>query len=111
MLTRLPFGRLKIDRSFVSNCLDGAEGMFLVNAMTDLARNLKLSVTAEGVETADQAAMLAARGVDLAQGYLFSRPVRGMEAVAMIDRDWWANGEAFDSGKVGRIGNGFARSA
>jgi PAS domain S-box-containing protein len=111
LLTRLPFNRLKIDRSFVSSCLETSDGMILIDAMTDLARNLRLSMTAEGVETAEQVAMLAAKGVDLAQGYFFSKPVRRMEAISQVDRDWRAARPAAGRANVVPLEKPAAKSA
>ena len=88
LLAKLPFSRLKIDRSFMSDCQHRPEGMILIDVMTGMAKSLRLAVTAEGVETAEQAAMLVAKGVDIAQGYLYSKPVPHAEALAQLDRDW-----------------------
>lgn len=53
-LQDFPVDRLKIDRSFVNGLSDGAKGKAIVAAMMEMARALKLDVTAEGVETSDQ---------------------------------------------------------
>jgi diguanylate cyclase len=74
-LTRFPLNRLKIDRSFVMRMTTDAQSAALVGAIIAMAHALKLRVTAEGVETAEQAAQLHALGCDEAQGYWFSRPV------------------------------------
>ncbi|WP_163272368.1 putative bifunctional diguanylate cyclase/phosphodiesterase [Chelativorans alearense] len=70
-----PLDRLKIDRFFVHALCEGAEGRAIVAAVIDMARALKLEVTAEGVETAEQHAMLRDMGCNEMQGYLFSWPV------------------------------------
>jgi len=79
-LKRCPLTRLKIDRSFVSGLGTGGEAghrdgddLAIIEAVTALARGLGLGVVAEGVETAAQAALLAARGCHEGQGYLYGR--------------------------------------
>ncbi len=67
--------RIKIDRSFVDQMGDSAESRDLVSKMIELGGALGLSVTAEGVETEEQAKMLKASGCEELQGYLFSKPV------------------------------------
>jgi diguanylate cyclase (GGDEF)-like protein/PAS domain S-box-containing protein len=74
-LTRFPLNRLKIDRSFVIGMSTDPQCAALVGAIIAMAHALKLRVTAEGVETAEQAAQLEALGCDEAQGFWFSRPV------------------------------------
>lgn len=82
-LKRLPVDLLKIDRTFVSGSGDGAADMMLVEAIMSFARALGLTVTAEGVETAEQFAALRGMGCDLAQGYYLSRPLpaSGLESL------------------------------
>ena len=74
-LTRFPLNRLKIDRSFVSGICSDPQSKALVGAIIAMAHALKLRVTAEGVETAEQAAELEASSCDEAQGFWFSRPL------------------------------------
>ncbi|WP_313519287.1 bifunctional diguanylate cyclase/phosphodiesterase [Pseudomonas sp.] len=74
-LDRLPIALLKIDKSFVGGMNAKAESYRLVRAMIDLAHNLGLEVVAEGVESAEQLALLARFGCDQVQGYLISRPL------------------------------------
>ena len=70
-----PFDRIKIDRLFVADLLDGNEAVAIVHAILSLASSLKMQTTAEGVETAVQQRLLQAAGCDEMQGYLFSRPL------------------------------------
>lgn len=72
-LRRLPFDKLKIDRSFVRAMTSDAEAAVMVRAILSMAKSLGLVVVAEGVETEDQARALARLGCDMAQGYYFGR--------------------------------------
>lgn len=73
-LKRLPIDELKIDRTFVQDIPEDHNGVALVEAILAVAQHLSLSVVAEGVETAEQAAFLQHRGCTTYQGYLFGRP-------------------------------------
>ncbi|MDO8606654.1 MAG: EAL domain-containing protein [Phaeospirillum sp.] len=83
-LERFPFDTLKIDRSFLIGMLERQERKVLVETIVAMASGLGLEVIAEGVETAEQLGHLAAINCDIAQGYLFSRPVVLAEALAML---------------------------
>jgi diguanylate cyclase (GGDEF)-like protein/PAS domain S-box-containing protein len=74
-LSKLPVDTLKIDRSFVNNMTDGPQGLLLVSTIINLAHSLKLTVVAEGVETADQSDTLRSLGCDEMQGFVFSKPI------------------------------------
>ncbi len=74
-LKRFRVDKLKIDRSFVGDIPGNAADQEIVRTIVAMARNLNLSVLAEGVETAAQRDFLAAQGCTLAQGYFFSRPL------------------------------------
>ena len=73
-LRKFPIDVLKIDRSFVSDIVEGDEAAIVVSIIA-LAHNLKLRVIAEGVETAAQLDYLRRNGCDEMQGYYFSPPV------------------------------------
>lgn len=74
-LVRLPFSELKIDRSFVTSAATSQESRAVIRCITDLGRSLGMTTTAEGVEDSATHAYLREIGCDLAQGYLFSRPL------------------------------------
>jgi diguanylate cyclase (GGDEF)-like protein len=73
-LRRLPADIVKIDRSFVQELGNGGSSTTLVASIIELARSLHLEVVAEGVETAEQHAVLGSLSCSHAQGYLFGRP-------------------------------------
>lgn len=86
-LKRLPVSTLKIDRSFVRDIEHDSSDQVLVEAIIELAHKLGLQTVAEGVETESQRAFLHARGCDLYQGYLFSRPCDA-EAIPGLAREF-----------------------
>ncbi len=74
-LHKLPVDALKIDRSFVAEMTVEPEGLALVSTIINLARWLKLTVVAEGVETGEQSRLLRLLSCDEMQGFIFSRPI------------------------------------
>ncbi|UZP67909.1 EAL domain-containing protein [Desulfovibrio mangrovi] len=74
-LRNFPVNMIKVDKSFTASVLDDRATHGIVQAIVSLGRGLGIEVVAEGVETFDQAQMLASLGCEAAQGYLFSRPV------------------------------------
>ncbi|HEY1934436.1 MAG TPA: EAL domain-containing protein [Acetobacteraceae bacterium] len=86
-LKRLPLDVLKIDRSFVSGIGQNQEDTAIVRAIMSLAKSLSLSVTGEGIETADQAELLNTMGCDHGQGYFFARPLLADRITAMLQVD------------------------
>lgn len=80
-LKKLDVDELKIDKSFIDD-LEDPKGELFVQSMIGLAKAYGLSVTAEGVETENQAKQLARLGCDVAQGYLFSPALPEREARA-----------------------------
>jgi EAL domain-containing protein (putative c-di-GMP-specific phosphodiesterase class I) len=74
-LKRLPLDVLKIDKSLVDGIIGDPEDRAIVRAIIPLAKSLGLSITAEGIENAEQAAALNAWGCDRGQGYHFAKPM------------------------------------
>jgi EAL domain-containing protein (putative c-di-GMP-specific phosphodiesterase class I) len=73
-LLSFPFSKIKIDRSFIAGLTGKDESHAIVRAIADLARNLKIWVVAEGVETAEQLEEVRTLGCTDVQGYLISVP-------------------------------------
>jgi len=80
-LQRFPLDFLKVDQSFVEALGVNVEGEEIVSAVINLAHALGLKVVAEGVETTEQLEILRSLRCDLAQGFLFSRPLPATEIV------------------------------
>lgn len=83
-LRRLPFDKLKIDRSFVLSIEKAADAAAIVHAIVSLGRGLGMKVTAEGVETAEQHLFLRAAGVHYMQGFRFGVPSTPAEVSARL---------------------------
>lgn len=88
-LKRLPLTALKIDQSFVRDLVTDSDDRTLAATIVALGHSLGLQVVAEGVETEQQRSILFEQGCDLAQGYLFSRPLPAEEFT-----DWLARASA-----------------
>jgi diguanylate cyclase (GGDEF)-like protein/PAS domain S-box-containing protein len=87
-LTRLPIGHIKIDRCFVADLVDGGECRAIVRAVLAMASALGILVTAEGVETIEQARVLKAMACGSLQGFYFSRPVMAGRVPALRAHRW-----------------------
>jgi diguanylate cyclase (GGDEF)-like protein/PAS domain S-box-containing protein len=88
-LTRFPLQRLKVDRSFVNSLLDDAATKAVVQSMLELARNMNISVVAEGVEMSKQHDFLVVMGCDYGQGFYYGRPMSEPDL-----RQWLASWES-----------------
>ena len=78
---------LKIDRSFISDLADKQDDQAIIETIIGMARNLGLSVVAEGVENKTQADFLLQRGCYIAQGYLFSKPLAENECRKLLTKN------------------------
>ena len=83
-LRRLPMSTLKVDRSFVAGIADTLADATIVRSVIELGHNLGMSVVAEGVEDTATLTRLAQFGCDLAQGYLFAKPMPFTDAVEFL---------------------------
>ena len=75
MLSELPIDVLKMDQAFIRNIEHDEKDVQLVALILGIAKNLKIPVVAEGVETENQLEMLKELGCAIVQGYYFSRPL------------------------------------
>ena len=73
-LTRFPVKKIKIDRSFIDTLGSSPQTSAIVSSIVGLGQSLHVTITAEGVETEGQAAMLKKWGCDQVQGYYYGRP-------------------------------------
>ena len=73
-LTRFPVKKIKIDRSFIDTLGTSEQTSAIVSSIVGLGQSLNVTITAEGVETEQQAAMLREWGCDQVQGYYYGRP-------------------------------------
>jgi EAL domain-containing protein (putative c-di-GMP-specific phosphodiesterase class I) len=71
-LQQLPLDNLKVDKSFISNLLQGQDGSIIAKAIIALAHSLGLSVVAEGVETKEQLDFMHSLGCEEIQGYFYA---------------------------------------
>ncbi|MEP6947019.1 MAG: bifunctional diguanylate cyclase/phosphodiesterase [Acidobacteriota bacterium] len=90
ILHRLPFDTLKIDRSFVSAVGEHGENSEILQTIISLAKNLKMRVIAEGIETDVQLSLLQNLGCDYGQGYLLARPqtADALEKMLYQGKNW-----------------------
>ncbi|XID93227.1 putative bifunctional diguanylate cyclase/phosphodiesterase [Paenibacillaceae bacterium WGS1546] len=93
-LKRFPIDKLKIDRAFVSDVLVDRNDAAIVSGISEMARNLNLTVTAEGVETEGQVAFLKKLRCQEAQGYFFSKPVPPEQFRSLYDAEKKRKGTA-----------------
>jgi EAL domain-containing protein (putative c-di-GMP-specific phosphodiesterase class I) len=83
-LSRFPFSKIKIDKSFVAGLGQSEHSAAIIEAVATLGARLDIITTAEGVETVDQLTWLRAIGVTEVQGYLIGRPRPASELAEMI---------------------------
>jgi diguanylate cyclase (GGDEF)-like protein len=83
-LTKYPISTLKIDKSFMRDITTRSDQAGVVRAIISMGHSLQLGLVAEGVETQEQAAFLREHGCELAQGWLFGRPMPRHEFAALL---------------------------
>jgi diguanylate cyclase (GGDEF)-like protein/PAS domain S-box-containing protein len=86
-LQRVPFDKIKIDRSFVTGANDPeSRNAALIRAMVSLASDLQMQTTAEGVETQEELLLVRNLGCSLIQGYIFGKPMPPEEALELANK-------------------------
>jgi len=85
-LRELKFTTLKIDRSFVEQCVDDTASAAIIHAVIGVGRSMGMKVVCEGVETAAQAEFLRIAGAHYLQGYFFHRPSAADDLLASLDQ-------------------------
>lgn len=87
-LRKLRFSTIKVDRMFVQGAAqDSAESLAIIRAVVAMADSLGMTTTAEGVETAEEVALLRSLGCSKIQGYFFGRPMLAVDARKVIARE------------------------
>lgn len=83
-LRHWPVDGLKLDRSFVQDCLTDKEDQIIIRGIVQMCRELQLEIVAEGIETNAQYLFLSNLGCDFGQGYYFSEPVPANEVPKLL---------------------------
>lgn len=83
-LRRFPLDKIKIDKAFLREIPGNAEDMAIVDVIAALAKKLRLTVVAEGVERIEQARAMSEIGVCIGQGYMYHRPAPIEETLAFV---------------------------
>jgi diguanylate cyclase (GGDEF)-like protein/PAS domain S-box-containing protein len=86
-LHRFPLDTLKIDRSFISGAGEGGDGMEIARTIMPMAKNLRLDVVAEGVETIEQVVLLKRLQCKYAQGFYFSKPLAPEDVTPLLSEE------------------------
>lgn len=84
-LQEFPFSKLKLDRIFSRGVHDSERSVAIIRGIVQIARDLRIDLVAEGIETRAQLAQIARLGVHAIQGYLFSRPVLAEDVRTLLD--------------------------
>jgi diguanylate cyclase (GGDEF)-like protein/PAS domain S-box-containing protein len=99
-LHSFPTTTLKIDRSFVGRMNDHSENAEIVRTIIMLARNLGMSVIAEGIETKAQLEQLRAMECCQGQGYFFAKPMSSQDASRLLEGEFNGHRPALNSGEA-----------
>ena len=85
-LLKVPFDKIKVDQSFVRGAsIPGSKNSAIIRTVVNLAKELSMETTAEGVETHDDLSLMKALGCTLIQGYIYGKPMPAEEAAALIN--------------------------
>jgi len=85
-LQKIPIKELKLDRSFVQDLENDSTSRALSQAILQIGKSLKIKVVAEGIEKNEQYQILKEQGYHIAQGYLFSKPLRAKDIEAWLEQ-------------------------
>ena len=87
-LGKIPFGKLKVDRSFVSNATSNKRQAAIIETIISMTQQLEVGLIAEGVETVEQLDYLTEAGCYEFQGYYFSRPIAVAEFERLLEKEF-----------------------
>lgn len=89
MLRQIPCDILKLDRGFINDTTTDERGKIVVQHVLSMAKNLSLKTVSEGIETVEQAQFLTDSGCDIAQGFLYARPMplADFEKIAFMQKE------------------------
>jgi PAS domain S-box-containing protein/diguanylate cyclase (GGDEF)-like protein len=104
-LHRFPIDVLKIDRSFVHNLPLNSEAKQIIRTIVTLGQNLRMGVTAEGIENLDQLRRLQQLKCDFGQGFFFSRPINTRAASGLVlgQLEWLKDFEVSGAGRESKL--------
>ncbi|RZI60450.1 MAG: EAL domain-containing protein, partial [Zymomonas sp.] len=83
-LNSFPFDKIKIDKSFIAD-LSAEKSNAIVRSVIGLGHSLNMVITAEGVETAEQAEFLRREGCQQVQGFFFGRPLPALQSASLVE--------------------------
>ncbi len=86
-LHKYPFGKIKVDRSFVSGINVGKKSEAIIRAVAEMATTLGMEIVAEGLETVEQVRAVRTAGCTLGQGFYFSRAVPDYLAAMLLAQE------------------------
>ncbi|MEM5473841.1 EAL domain-containing response regulator [Hoeflea sp. AS60] len=114
-LRQIPFAELKLDKNYVMGCGSREDLGAICRSTVDIARHFGLQSVAEGVESLDDLQMVATAGFDIAQGYLFHRPVPLPKIMELLSEEAASspeqNGEADLNRNFGSRSTGVSRTS
>lgn len=84
-LTQIPIDTLKMDKSFIDDITSNQKDQYIADSIITLAHKMNISVVAEGVENSEQLDILRNQFCDTLQGYLFSRPIKDVDFVSLLE--------------------------
>jgi EAL domain-containing protein (putative c-di-GMP-specific phosphodiesterase class I) len=86
-IKQFPVDRVKIDQCFIRDLTTNPNDAAIIRAIMNLGHGLDLEIVAEGVETAEQLALLRAEGCDEVQGYYYARPMPAEDLIAFVSEN------------------------